>query len=72
MQQEMTESSQNLAHAVSLALSCVESYGVWLAHARQHDKGPLAEGYEECLSDAQKAVDRLRALVERQVRCEKW
>ena len=72
MEREMSNLNQNIVHALSYALSGVESYTAWLANAKDFDRMVYHEVFEELLQDAQKAVGKLRGMVEGHVKMDRW
>ena len=72
MEKEMSKLNQNIVHALSYALSGVESYTTWLADAKEMDRMAYHEVFEELLGDAQKAVGKLRGMIEGHVTVERW
>ena len=72
MEKEMSKLNQNIVHALSYALSGVESYTAWLADAKEIDRMAYHEIFEELLSDAQKAVGKLRGMIEGHVKMNRW
>ena len=72
MQKEMSKLNQNLVHALSYALTGVESYSTWLADAKDIDRMVYHEALEEFIRDAEKAVEKLRGMIEGHVKGEQW
>jgi len=50
----------------------VESYTAWLADAKDMERMAYHEIFEELLRDAQKAVDKLRGMIEGHVKMGRW
>ena len=72
MEKEMSKLNQNITHALSYALNGVESYTAWLADAKDMERMAYHEIFEELLRDAQKAVDKLRGMIEGHVKMGRW
>lgn len=72
MQKEMSKLNQNIVHALSYALNGVESYSAWLADAKDVPRMVYHEAFEEFVRDAQKAVNKLRGMIEGHVKSEQW
>lgn len=72
MEKEMSKLNQNIVHALSYALNGVESYEAWLADAKDIERMVYHDNFEEFLSDARKAVDKLRGMVEGHVKMGRW
>jgi hypothetical protein len=72
MQKEMSKLNQNIVHALSYALNGVESYATWLQDAKDIQRMAYHEAFEELLRDSQKAVAKLRSMVEGHCRMEQW
>lgn len=72
MQKEMSKLNQNIVHALSYALNGVESYSAWLADAKDVQRMVYHEAFEEFLHDTQKAVAKLRSMVEGHCQMEQW
>ena len=72
MEEEMSKLNQNIVHALSYALSGVESYSTWLEDAKDIERMAYHEAFEELLADAQKAVGKLRGMIEGHVKVDRW
>lgn len=72
MEKEMSKLNQNIVNALSYALSGAESYATWLADAKSMERMGYHEVFEELLADAQKAVGKLRSMIEGHVKMDRW
>ena len=68
----MSKLNQNLVHALSYAINGVESYTAWLDDAKEIDRMVYHEAFEEFIKDSQKAVEKLRGMIEGHVKGEQW
>ena len=72
MQEKISKLNQNIVHALSYALNGVESHRAWLDDAKEVERMVYHENFEEFLRDAEKAVDKLRGMVEGHVDAKAW
>jgi hypothetical protein len=72
MEQQMSKLNQNIVHALSYALSGVESYTSWLEDAKDINRMAYHEVFEELLADAEKATGKLRGMIEGHVKMGRW
>jgi len=72
MEKEMSKLNQNIVNALSYALTGVESYTAWLTDAKEIPRMAYHEVFEELLGDAQKAVEKLRGMIEAHVKMGQW
>lgn len=72
MEKEMSKLNQNFVNALSYALTGVESYTAWLEDAKEIERMAYHEVFEELLGDAQKAVEKLRGMIEAHVKMGRW
>ena len=72
MEEKISKLNQNIVHALSYALNGVESYRAWLDDAKEVERMVYHENFEEFLRDAEKAVDKLRSMVEGHVGAMAW
>lgn len=72
MEQEMSKLNQNIVHALGYALSGVESYTSWLEDAKDIERMVYHEVFEGLLADTQKAVGKLRGMIEGHVKMDRW
>lgn len=72
MEKEMSKLNQNFVNVLSYALTGVEPYTAWLEDAKGIERMAYHEVFKELLRDAQKAVEKLRGMIEAHVNMGQW